>query len=141
MYPDHKATAETPATSDPILREAASGPLDHDGLGDRPYRVQFTTKTIRPSRLPCFAYVVSQVTYDAIVYTAIVYARNMNQTVQMIKEFWPGAEVNELVENTSTFLQEDTNVRSVMFGARIASQRLSFFDRFRYAHQSGKASK
>jgi hypothetical protein len=82
-----------------------------------PFRIQFTTGTVKPTRLPEFAYVSTRLFFDSIMYTAFVWDADVRGALIRIKDAWPDASPQYVQKGVQHFDQHDTQIHSVMFGA------------------------
>lgn len=80
------------------------------------YRIQFATITIQPEKLPLFSYVASKLTFDTVIYTAIVRAESPEQATSKIRESWPNAQVRYVEEGVDRFRQTDLIADTSYFG-------------------------
>jgi hypothetical protein len=94
-----------------------------------PFRIQFATSTVKPLALPDFPYVSTRLTFDSVVYTAIVLGTDLDDATKRIRAFWPKAEPHEATMGTNAFEFADSHLPSVQFGALQASPKRGFWSR------------
>lgn len=90
-----------------------------------PYRVQFSTETIKPRGLPDFPYVATKLTFDSVIYTAVIRAASLQAALESLSRYWPDAQPREAQENVNSFAAGDTGVSSNILGAQRVEPRKS----------------
>lgn len=95
------------------------------------HRVRFSTGTVKPTSLPSFAYVSTELLFDAIIYTAIAQAKDITKAENEIVKFWPDAVIRFIEVGQSSFKNEDQSIKSVYYGSYLARKQTSLFDKFR----------
>lgn len=103
--------------------EEAKGLLKH--------RVRFSSGVVKPQSLPTFAYVSTELLFDAIIYTAIVQAKDTDKAKDQILKFWPDAVIRFIEVGQTSFLAEDQSIKSVYYGSYLARKKVSLFQKFR----------
>lgn len=99
------------------------------------YRIQFTSDVVKPRTLPPFAYVVTRVNFDSIVYTAVLQSSDLDMALLSIRSYWPNAQPHEAEEGINYFHDADTNLVSKQFGAITAKPPARWWEIHRFGRR------
>lgn len=131
-----KFVEPAPAPSMPVPMSTAqsvlSTPPEQTLRALIPFRIQFSTDTVKPKSLPTFPYVVTRVNFDAIIYTARIMATDLESAIAFLGVYWPDADAQEAEEGVNHFHDTDTKLFSRQFGAVQASPPKRWWHLFRH---------
>lgn len=89
-----------------------------------PFRVRFSTGSVKPKALPEFAYIVSHITFDAIYYEAVVNAHNLAGAIAEVKRYWTDA-ITEVAVGYNKTLPDQRQIQVEQFGAYLQNNKES----------------
>jgi hypothetical protein len=105
-----------------------------DDIADRPesYHIRFSTDSIAPDGcFPTFQYVCTNITFDRVVYTAVLYAMNVPEAMRILRASWQDVQVQRVIRGRSHFSHDDVQLAVSYLGCMQHRQDRSLWGRIR----------